>query len=722
MDELGREDALLSTGWGPMGRRLAVLFTGIALVAAGAVAWLPRTAAAALVVPDLLTSEEREWLRAHPVLRLAPDPNFPPLEYFDEKGRYRGLVADYYPLIEARLGIRFEVVRVATWDEVLEKARRREVDIVGAAQKTPARSEYLSFTQPILDIPNVIIVRKDVEGSFDFEKLAGKTVAITRGNALDEYVRSRYPAIHVAPEVDDLHSLTEVSFGRADAAVVNLAIAAWLIDRHGITNLRLAGDSGRSNPLHIATRSDWPILNSILAKGLATITEEERNTINGRWIRLGSPTLEPEAVRKILAAAVLAGLLLAAVLLINRSLRRQVASRTAALTAELAERRRVEEELRRTSSLLDSIVENLPEVVFVKRADDMRYVLFNRTGEEVMGLPRDHFIGHTDVEIFPSEAAALIGEKDRLALSRPGEVEVYEEELETGHKGRRLLRAKKIALGDESGSRFLLGIVEDITERRQAENAIRELNVTLEERVHQRTEQLQAALRELESFSYSVSHDLRAPLRAFDGYSKILIEDYGGCLDSTAHAYLDRMRSASQRMGGLIDGLLELARLSRFELAREPVDVSAMVQDLRKELESVKPDGSSRQVAWNIQPEVVAYADPTAVRSIVGNLVLNAWKFTRQCETAEIYFSAERHDGMTVYCVRDNGAGFDMAYAEKLFMPFQRLHRQVEFEGTGIGLATVQRLVARHGGRIWAESAPDQGAAFFFTLSGGTES
>ena len=299
----------------------------------------------------LLTTEEREWLDRHPVIRLAPDPNFPPIEYFDESGHYRGLIADYFPLLEARLGIHFELVRAATWDDVLAMARRREVDVLGAAQQTAARSAYLDFSQSIIDIPNVIIVPRQIEGSVDFSSLSGKRLAITRGNALDEYVRANFPAIQVLAVADDLTGLGDVSFGRADATVVNLAIASFLIGKHGIANLHVAGDSGRSNALHIASRNDWPILNQILSKGLASISEAEHQEIYHRWIQLDNSIGARKGLVALLGTAAFFTLALIVILFFNRSLRRQVDVRTAALSRELSERKQAEDARKQAENL-----------------------------------------------------------------------------------------------------------------------------------------------------------------------------------------------------------------------------------------------------------------------------------------------------------------------------------------------------------------------------------
>jgi len=235
----------------------------------------------------------------------------------------------------------------------------------------------------------------------------------------------------------------------------------------------------------------------------------------------------------------------------------------------------------------------------------------------------------------------------------------------------------------------------------------------LEDLVAERTAELQAVNKELEAFAYSVSHDLRAPLRSIDGFGQALLEDYGPELDDTAHDYVRRMSAASQRMGGLIDDLLHLSRLTRREMHCQQVDLSALACSVAQELQSSEPD---RQVQILITDGLGAYGDPGLLRILMENLMGNAHKFTARHPTARIEFGALCEGDETIFFVRDDGAGFDMAYADKLFGAFQRLHRVTEFEGAGIGLATVQRIVHRHGGRVWAEGAVEQGATFYFTL------
>lgn len=301
----------------------------------------------------------------------------------------------------------------------------------------------------------------------------------------------------------------------------------------------------------------------------------------------------------------------------------------------------------------------------------------------------------------------------RLALSdkviREGHVNQEEMQFVT-LKGRVFWGAITAAVQqDAAGNIFFDGLIEDISVRRAVQEQVHALNLSLQSR----TEALEAANAELESFSYSVSHDLRAPLRAIDGFARILLAQ-AARLDEKGQDYLQRMRRAAQNMGLLIDDLLNLSRLTRHVLQMDNVDMTNLAQAIIAELRRQEPE---RRVNFLCADKLLVQGDKRLLNIALTNLLSNAWKFTGERAQAEISFTAQRQGQETVYCVRDNGAGFDMEYAGKLFGAFQRLHDASEFPGTGIGLATVQRVIRKHGGRIWAEAAVDQGAAFFFTLA-----
>lgn len=259
----------------------------------------------------------------------------------------------------------------------------------------------------------------------------------------------------------------------------------------------------------------------------------------------------------------------------------------------------------------------------------------------------------------------------------------------------------------------MIGAMTDDSQRRQSEEEIRQLTDELERRVVERTAQLEAANQELEAFTYAVSHDLRAPLRAVESFSAAVLEDCGRQLDERGHHHIARVRDAGRRMGRLIEDLLLLSRVTRREMRWEAVDLSRLARTACDELRAGQIE---RHVDIEIQPKLAAHGDAGLLGVVLANLLGNAWKYTSKHEHATIAFGSTEVDGGTVFFVRDDGAGFDQRYADRLFVAFQRLHSRSEFEGTGVGLATVRRIVARHGGRVWAEGAPEQGATFYFTL------
>jgi PAS domain S-box-containing protein len=367
------------------------------------------------------------------------------------------------------------------------------------------------------------------------------------------------------------------------------------------------------------------------------------------------------------------------------------------------QRTRAEAEIKASHRFLDAVIENLPAMVFIKDAERLAFTRINRAGEQLLGIARAEMLGKSDYDFFPEDEARFFQAKDRETLQAKKLVDIVEEPIET-RSGRRWLSTKKVPILDQHGNpTHLLGISEDITARRAAEEALRSAK-----------EAAEAANRELATFSYSVSHDLRSPLRSIDGFSQALLDDCATVLTPECRSHLTRIRMAASRMGQLIDDLLELSRVNRAELRVTTVDVSSVAREIASELGRAAPE---RSVDFRIEPELTLHGDARLLRIALENLLGNAFKFTSKRESARIELCrGEWANGRRSFLVRDNGAGFDMNYAQKLFDPFQRLHAATEFEGTGIGLATVQRILHRHGGTISARAAVGEGATFFVTL------
>lgn len=369
--------------------------------------------------------------------------------------------------------------------------------------------------------------------------------------------------------------------------------------------------------------------------------------------------------------------------------------------------------LRDSQARYREVIESVKEAIF--QTDSLgRWTLLNPAWTEITGFPLDMSLQQPLLDfVFHGDRARVAELQGQLATGMLRTVE-YEVRFIHRNGAEGWAEIKQHGRFDAKGV-FIgtAGTFDDITERKRNEQELAAHRQHLEEQVQTRTAALQAVNKELEAFSYSVSHDLRAPLRAVDGFARMLQEDCEATLSDEGRDYLHRIIAAANRMSQLTDGLLSLARVNRNELHRKPVNLSAMVAGLFDELQATFPE---RKVEVSIEPDLMANVDQEMMLAVLQNLVSNAWKFTAKRELAHIQFGRSHTSHGNSFYLRDDGAGFDMAYAGKLFGAFQRLHGKEEFQGTGIGLATVQRIIHRHGGEIWAEAAVDNGATFFFTL------
>jgi hypothetical protein len=385
------------------------------------------------------------------------------------------------------------------------------------------------------------------------------------------------------------------------------------------------------------------------------------------------------------------------------------------LMTDIAERKSAERELLASHQLYGDLVNAIDGIVWELDVASFRFTFVSQRAEKILGYPVAQWFKPTfwQDHLHPDDLTWAVD----YCVAATREMKDHDFEYRfIAADGRIVWLRDIVTVVVENGQPVKLrGVMFDVTERKEATEEIRRLNADLEQRVIERTAQLEAANKELESFSYSVSHDLRAPLRHLDGFSRILLEEYREKLNDEGKDYLLRLRHASQRMTQLIDDLLQLSKVTRSDLNRQPVNLSRLVQLITLELKQTQPE---RSVSVKIAEDVTANGDARLLRVLLENLLANAWKYSGKQEVAIIEFGTSTVSGEKAYFVRDNGVGFDMAYADKLFTAFQRLHRADEFEGTGVGLATVQRIVQRHGGRCWAESVVGAGATFYFTLQG----
>ena len=397
----------------------------------------------------------------------------------------------------------------------------------------------------------------------------------------------------------------------------------------------------------------------------------------------------------------------------TRPLRQGEHNLAVSFARDITERKQMIEALAAQEREFRTLAENSPDNI--ARYDvNCRTIYVNPTLEKTLGLSASKMLGPTPAEAALINESAEYHEKVAQVLETGKEAEI-DLVLPDEGEGVRFNNIRFVAeRGTDGAITGVLAIGRDVTERKQAEKEIQQMNRELENRVVERTFQLEAANKELEAFAYSVSHDLRAPLRHIDGFLELLQKRNTGALDERSQHYMDTISDAAKRMGELIDDLLAFSRMGRCEMAKKPVDLGILVQEVIREYE---PETQDRLVHWHIADLPTVTGDLAMLRAALANLVANALKFTRQRQAAEIEIGClPNQDAETIIFVRDNGAGFDMAYANKLFGVFQRLHRVDEFEGSGIGLANVHRIIDRHGGRTWAEGQINQGATFYFSL------
>ena len=383
----------------------------------------------------------------------------------------------------------------------------------------------------------------------------------------------------------------------------------------------------------------------------------------------------------------------------------------AALEAELEQSRAREESLRSTNRELIHLINSSPAAI-ITLDQEGRVDMWNPAAERIFGWEKSEVLGQVNPIVPKAQIEWFFQRHSQVVLGEPLIGVEVERKKKDGTPIDVSISSAQV-LNEAGDVDLIIGIMLDITQRKQVERENQELLATLEQRVRQRTAELEGAIRDLESFSYSISHDLRAPLRSINSFASILLEDYEETLDEEGQDLLKRVGNNARRMSELMDDLLEFSRTGREQIQRKPTDIGAMVDEILFDLRTAEEGREVELVIGELPP---AQVDPSLFRQVMVNLLSNAWKFTRRTEGARIEVSGEVEGDEVVYRVRDNGAGFSMEYADKLFAVFQRLHRPEEFEGTGVGLAIVAKIVNRHGGTISAEGELGKGARFEIRL------
>lgn len=691
------------------------------IILQGASMHLPWVSAEEASYPAVLTDAEIAWLKEHPIIRLAPDPEFRPIEFFDESGNYTGLAADYTRLLEQKLGIRFEIVRCGNWDEVIDRVRRQEADVLNAVVRTPQRENYLLFPEPYLKIPSVIIVRKNVDDNLTLDMLKGMNIVMVSGYGYVELIRNKYPELKIELVPEPKTALHKVSFGMADAFVGDLATSSFYIESEGITNLKLAGETEPPNVSGFAVRSDWPELSVILEKGMTLISPDEKEVIYSKWIHL---TMEPgvslqEFKKLMLYIAGGISVVILGFLLWNRLLKRVVRRRTEDLRKEIEEHKRTETALGESEARLRALIQTIPDLVWLKDPEGV-YLECNARFERFFGAPKKDIIGKTDFDFFDRDQAEFFRKNDKAAIEKGGP-RLNEEEITYADDGHRefLETVKTPIYGNDGQLIGVLGIARDITERRLAEEERKKLESQLRQ-----SHKMEA----IGTIAGGIAHEFNNILGIIIGNMELAVDSVDP--ENPAQLYLQEIKTASFRASDIVKQLLNFSR--KTEQSKQPIDFLLLIKESIKLLRSSIP--TTIDIQLNLPEELTTIkADMTQIHQVLLNICTNAAHAMETdggrltIDLAELDVDnvtktqyQEIEPGRYVQLtISDTGHGIDPSIKANIFDPY--FTTKGPGKGTGMGLAVVLGIVKNHNGAISVYSEPGKGSTFkiLFPAAGG---
>lgn len=645
-----------------------------------------------------LTPDELEWINQHPVIRVGVGRAFPPFQYLDEAETFQGMASDYLLILRERLGLNLEVQRNLTWAEVMEKSRKREVDMWVCASETPDRKEFMLFTKPYLSFPLVIITRKDSPVISGVQDLENKKVAITKGLA-SHAVLSQNPSQQFVFVAQTLDELLAVATGKADASVCNLAVASYLIEKHNLTNLKVAAPANLNiDDLRMAVRSDWPELVGILQKGLDSISFEEHEATRRKWIPIhlifGLPPGEVYRYAAIIGAGILVFLVMFFVW--NRR-----------LAKEVSVRRRAEEELRERQAELQSILRAAP--VGIGMVIDRVILEANDTLCRMTGYNREELLGQGARMLYPTqEDFTHVGQEKYRDIAKSG-IGTVETRWQRKDGSIIHILLSSAALDAADLSRGVTFMALDITEAKRAEQE------KLKADAHLRHVQKMEALGTLAG---GVAHDFNNILGIIIGYAEIA--SWRSEAQEGIKKNLEQVLKAAHRAKDLVRQILAFSRASEQE--KKPVQISIIVKEALKMLRASLP--ATIEIRSRFADGSVIMGSPTEIHQVLMNLCTNSAHAMREhggvleVTVAGVRLETEadaapwglRPGPYVELAVKDTGSGMDQATIERIFDPF--FTTKGPGEGTGLGLAVVHGIVERHSGAVQVESEPGKGSCF----------
>jgi PAS domain S-box-containing protein len=647
--------------------------------------WLPASVGGSTLERIYLSLEDQSWLSEHARIRVGIDPAWPPVEYWDENGEYKGVASDYISLIVSWLGIHMEVERDLSWAEVMQKIKTGDIDLLPAVAASEERAQYLNFTQPYLSFPVVIFTRRDAPLRTGLADLRGKKVAVEEGYVMEEILRDRYPGIQLVVNRDSLSALKELAVGRVDAYVGNLATASSLLQQYGLSNIRVAAPTPFNLDLRMGVRKDWPELVTILNKLLDGISDEQRSAIRKKWLQVDYAV---EMDYKLLWQVVAAGLMMLLVILLwTYQIRSQ------------------KDRLQKSEQQLTRILQALPIPVVVAE-EDGSLVLANAQVALEMESNDSAMLGRNMNEFY-------IDQEERQSVLRKliheGRVDRYPVRLRTdrGSEIEGLMSAIPIEL---EGRNVHLGMFFNLTDRLRMEKELARAKAEAEK-----------ANAFKSRFLANMSHEIRTPMNAILGLAHLCNRT---SLDAQQQNYLDHLEGAARTLLNLINDILDLSRIEAGKLELECTEFAIWeVLELVGTLNAVAASNKGLELLFRVQPGISEYylGDSLHLSQVLSNLVQNAIKFTERGEiTVDITSASHGNSTATlVFSVQDTGIGIseeDQPYLFDAFTQVDQSYRR-RFSGTGLGLAISKTLVELMGGNIEVRSKPGQGTCFRFYLN-----
>lgn len=643
--------------------------------------------------PNILTQQERDWLESHPVIKLAPDPDFPPIEFLDENGNYQGIAADYTRLVEEILGITIQIEKLDSWNDVLDAAQARSVDMFGAASESPQRREYMNFTTPHIELPGVIIVRKDVDVALDLEKLKGLRIAVISGYIWQDQLNNDHPDLELDLVADMKTGLQKVSFGMVDAMVANLATATYTMEKEGITNLKVAGESGYYGRYAFAIRSDWPELTLILQKALDTISPDQDKAILKRWVGFEPTTTWAPDLRFLITASILIVLvIIGAILSWNIALKRQVRQRTQELKQELSERKRAEFALSTSEDALRRVFDSVYDAIFILNLDGS-IIQVNRRMLEMFTVTADEVVEMAIAEDFSEHGIQQQNLTEIWRQVSDGKSMFFEWRACRPHQNQCFdaeVHAQRISLHNGD---VILATVRDISERKKIDALKNE-------------------------FVSTVSHELRTPLTAINGSLGLILGGMAGELPEQAQELLKISQRNSDRLLQLINDILDIEKLEagKMPFNMQEVDLIAL---LKSSIEVNQAYAKQLNVGIEFKTELTSArvsVDPDRFSQIMANLLSNASKFSPTGDVICIRLEMDNKNYRV--SVIDHGPGIPEDFKAILFEKFTQVDASDTRRqgGTGLGLSISRTIIDQMNGTIGFESKEGQGSNFYFHL------